>query len=151
MEELTNKQKEALLLASKWWENERFDRPFVLSGLGGTGKTFIANRIAKELNLKDEQVKFVAYTGAAAGMLSKKGLDATTVHKAIYNPSVFEKEDEETGKKSEEVIFTLKNKEDFENIKLMIIDEGSMIDMPLFNDIKSFGFAIMILGVTNCL
>lgn len=114
-----------------------------------SGKTYISKRISEELNIFEENVKFVAYTGAAAGMLSKKGLEATTVHKLIYNPASVERTDEETGRKWEEIIFNLKSPEDFEKVRLIIIDEASMIDMELFKDIKTFQKPIILLGDKN--
>jgi len=141
---LTTKQGTALKLSKEWWDNDRYKRPFVISGIPGSGKSFITTLIAEKLHIYDDSIKYIAYTGAAAGQLVKKGLDATTVHKLIYNPRSEEKE--LNGKVIEEIKFTLKLPEELSHIKLLIVDEFSMIGKELYEDIKYFGIPLILLG-----
>lgn len=94
---LTKGQEKAIKEAKKWWSsNDRFLRPFVLAGYSGSGKSTIVSRIIEELNLDhdSDDVKFICYTGMAAGVLCKKGLMATTIHKLIYDVLIDEKEND---------------------------------------------------------
>src|SRR5699024_1303899 len=81
-----------------------------------------------------EDVAFVAPTGMAAGVTTRKGQVATTIHRLIYNPIV----------KKGKVSFI--KKDDLGSIKLIIVDEISMVSNSLLEDIMSFGIPILTLG-----
>ncbi|WRM43540.1 hypothetical protein [Staphylococcus phage LY01] len=133
---LNKKQEEGLRLAKEWYNNDSH-RPFVLSGIAGSGKSYTMTKIIDSLGLHEANVSFIAYTGMAAGVLVKRGLNATTIHRTIYNHFM----DEKTGK----VNFTLKD-ELPSDIKLIIIDEVSMVPMKMIEEIQSFGIPILCLG-----
>lgn len=134
---LTNKQELALQLARDWWEHERFSRPFTIGGIAGSGKSTIISYMIESFNLYKDDVAFVAYTGMAASVLTRKGNPATTIHKLIYDPIV----DEENNK----ISFILKEKLN-KNLKLIVIDEISMVSDEMLNEIKSFGIPILASG-----
>ena len=134
---ITDKQWKAINLAKDWWNNESNIRPFSLTGLAGSGKTTVIHYIIEEFGLSSCNVAFVTFTGTAANVLTKKGNPATTIHKLIYDPIV----DEDT----HEVHFKLKESLD-ERIKLIVIDEVSMVNDNLLNDIKSFNIPILTCG-----
>ena len=98
-----------------------------------SGKTYTANKVIEYLDLEEEDVAFVAFTGMAAGVMTRKGQVATTIHRLIYNPIV------EKGK----VRFVKKESLD---LKLIVIDEISMVSNKLLEDIQSFNIPIMTLG-----
>lgn len=60
---------------------------FPLLGVAGSGKSSIIPYILSELNLKDEQVAYCAYTGMASLVLIKKGLNACTCHNYVIYQS----------------------------------------------------------------
>ena len=131
---LTPKQQQAMKLAIDWFKNDN-KRPFVLSGVAGSGKTFTANKIIEAFNLYPENVKFVTFTGMAAGVITRRGQMATTIHRLIYIPIV----------KNNKVTFMKREHLD-PNIKLIVVDEISMVGEDLFKDIQSFGIPILTLG-----
>jgi exodeoxyribonuclease-5 len=57
---------------------------FRLFGAAGVGKTELAKYLPDALGL--DNVVFGAYTGKAASVLNRKGVPATTIHSAIYQP-----------------------------------------------------------------
>lgn len=81
--ELTTQQRDAVAAVSEWFEHDNI-RPFRLFGPAGTGKTTIVRYIADALGVS---AVYGAYTGKAASVLRKKGVDATTIHSAIYRPT----------------------------------------------------------------
>ena len=81
--------------------------------------------------------KYVTFTGKASLVLQRKGLPATTIHKLIYNTYL----NKFTGK------FVFRLKPELEgDIRLIIVDEVSMVSMQLMRDLMSFGISIMCLG-----
>lgn len=99
----------------------------VLTGFAGTGKTTTIKSIAAS-----RHTVILAPTGKAALRVTEAtGLPAQTIHKWLYFPE----EDQETG----DVRFTLRPDSEIEcpSSKLIIIDEASMVDKKLWNDIKA--------------
>lgn len=97
--------------------------------------------ILDELGLKN--VPTVAYTGMAACVLRKKGNeDSCTIHRLIYNTVV--KEDDETGELK--YFFAKKEREELEDIELIVVDEYSMVPMNLVEDLLSFKIPIIFVG-----
>lgn len=137
--ELTNSQKEASSKITEWFYNNL--KPFfVLSGYAGTGKTFLLNYIVDELGLNEEEVAFITPIGKAACVLTQKGRShATTIHRLIYDPQKITEEKIINGKKVlEERIEFIKKQELSKSLKLIILDEISMVKTDIFNDLLSF-------------
>lgn len=118
-----------------------------------THNTTLVSYFIDRLGLKLKNVLFVAYMGKAASILQRKGLPATTIHSAIYDFTEKIARDPETnkiiltesGKPKMEKCFSLKlnlNKK----IKLIVVDEASMVDKKVAEDLKSFGVPIVALG-----
>lgn len=81
--ELTNKQEQGLRLALEKYYNG--DKYVVIGGYAGTGKSTLVRFIIDALELDEEDVAYVAYTGKAAEVLRKKGnTNAMTLHKLLY-------------------------------------------------------------------
>lgn len=107
-------------------------------GRAGTGKTTIVKHIVENLGINfHTEVAFVAYTGKAALVLRQKGNPASTIHQLIYKAF-----------KNREGDWVFKKKEALDNpkLKLIVIDEISMVDEKLLDEIKSFGIPIIALG-----
>lgn len=106
-------------------------------GRAGTGKTTIVRSIIEELGMNfDTNVAFVAYTGKAALVLRQKGNPASTIHSLIYNSY-----------KDKFGNFHSKLKKELEGFyRVIVIDEISMVDQDLLEDVMSFGVPVIALG-----
>lgn len=132
-----NSQQDAALKQVIAWakDNKSNQQVFRLFGYAGTGKTTLALEIANEVG---GLVLFAAYTGKAALVLLSKGCEASsTIHSLIYRL----KEDRDGG-----MLFELNTSSRIRDAKLVIIDEGSMVDEQIALDLLSFGCKILVLG-----
>lgn len=139
-----------------------------LFGYAGTGKTTIAKAIAERVT---GEVLFGAFTGKAALVLNSKGCyGARTIHSLIYIPrakcsqnltKIREKMESETDEDrlrelraefTEESnnlkrpAFNLNLDSDLRSASLLILDEVSMVDMQIGQDLESFQVPILALG-----
>lgn len=136
--EWSQQQAAALAAVNRWARDRRGPQLFRLFGYAGTGKTTLAKHIAEGI---DGSVLFAAFTGKAALVLRKKGCgEASTIHSLIYKV-----EDDEDGGGADPV-FTLNPDSPIKFAKLVIIDECSMVDEELGQDLLSFGVKILVLG-----
>ena len=131
---LTNKQSNAIkIMATNYARKEPIT---VISGFAGSGKSSIINYFIENNDLMDK-TRFVTFTGKASLVLQNKGLPATTIHKLIYDAF----KNKYTGK----FHFRKKNYLDW-GIKLLVVDEVSMVPAALLKDLMSFGIPIVALG-----
>ena len=129
-------QDKALQRVKAWLANKKGPQVFRLFGFAGTGKTTLAQEIAAMVK---GDVHFMCFTGKAALVLRQKGCDgASTIHSAIYRSKV----DERTGKHR----FTLNRDSVIGRVKLVIVDEVSMVDEPIGRDVLSFKTRVLVLG-----
>jgi exodeoxyribonuclease-5 len=101
----------------------------------GTGKSTVVNIAIKMLGLPLSDVIFCTLTGKASLVLRMKGNPSNTIHRTFY--SVF--------KKGNSFLFSLKRKIP-SNVKLIVIDEVSMVTKNMLNDILGFGVPTLCLG-----
>ena len=145
---LTADQERAKNLITEWYLNTD-DQFFVLSGYAGTGKTFLIDHVVKDvLKLKvGEEAVFVSPTGKAASILVKRGTPAGTVHSLIYMRDEDDFEVDENGEiiETDRLSFIKREKID-EKIKLIIIDEASMIATDMLRDLLSFNVKCLFSG-----
>lgn len=145
---LTSAQENAKNLITEWFLNTD-DKIFVLSGYAGTGKTFLIDYIVRNvLKLKiGEEAVFVSPTGKAASNLVKNGTLAGTVHSLIYVRDGEEFDVDENGEIIErrELRF-IKRQEIDARIRLIIIDEASMINETVLHDLLSFDVKCLFCG-----
>ncbi|MBQ7323595.1 MAG: AAA family ATPase, partial [Clostridia bacterium] len=145
---LTQDQTRAKDLIVEWYINTD-DQIFVLSGYAGTGKTFLIDYLVKTvLKLKvGVEAVFVSPTGKAAANLAKGGTLAGTVHGLIYLRDENDFDVNENGEiiEREELTFIKREKID-EKIKLIIIDEASMINEDVLRDLLSYGVKCLFCG-----
>ncbi len=170
---LSPQQQIAKDAVEQWfWNRTATQQVFRLFGYAGTGKTSIAKMLAEELG---GNPIFAAYTGKAAHVLHQKGcLGARTIHSLIYIPASksaqrlrdLQREHLEL-KNAEGPAGELKRLEDRirierENVQrpsfslnldtelrdatLLIIDEVSMINAEMGEDLESFKVPILVLG-----
>ncbi len=148
MEEvLTADQRNAEKMIREWYLHTD-DQVFVLSGYAGTGKTFLLKRVVEGLGLEaGKQAVFVAPTGKAASVLVKNGTPASTIHSLIYvrDDEDFEvNEDGEVVRKSR--LSFIKREKIGENIRLIVVDESSMVDNLILRDLLSYGVKCLFCG-----
>ena len=142
--EFSPQQDEALQAVARWLKEGRAP-VFRLFGFAGTGKTTLARYFAEHV---DGEVLFAAFTGKAAQVLRSRGAsNARTIHSLIYRPKGEEMiEDEETGKTSVAPMFSINRQSPLAKAALIIIDECSMVDEKLGQDLVSFGTPVLVLG-----
>ena len=122
---------------------------FVLTGYAGTGKTsLLKHTVYESLHLTGgESAAFVTPTGKAATVLIKKGVAACTVHRLIYQSQAKEEEIEVNGKKVVIERLTFKRRESIDkDIKLIVLDEASMVSDEMLCDVLSFGVKVLLCG-----
>ncbi len=146
--QLTADQERAKNLIAEWYLNTD-DQVFVLSGYAGTGKTFLIDYVVKKvlcLKVGSEAV-FVSPTGKAAANLVKNGTLAGTVHSLIYIRNEDDFDVDENGEivEREDLTFIKKEKID-QKIRLIIIDEASMINEGVLGDLLSYGVKCLFCG-----
>jgi exodeoxyribonuclease-5 len=135
----------------KWWK-ESNDQLFEYAGGPGTGKTTIIEWLMSEIGLDIRMdVLFMAYTGKAASVMQEKGLNATTIHSAIYNyvESIMYDDDGKpiilngklvTGLKPIRKPFLESNK------RLIVVDEGGTVPEKMAKDLLSYGLPVIVMG-----
>ena len=145
---LTSDQENAKNLISEWFFNTQ-DQVFVLSGYAGTGKTFLIDYIVRNVLMLKIGVEavFVSPTGKAAANLVRNGTVAGTVHGLIYMRNEDEFDVDENGEivERKELSFLKREKID-EKIRLIIIDEASMINEIVLKDLLSFNVKCLFCG-----
>ncbi|MBF0094315.1 MAG: AAA family ATPase [Alphaproteobacteria bacterium] len=135
---LTPQQSTAVKAIADWYgDASRLE--FYLAGYAGTGKSTLTEIAIGEI--KDrfgiKKVRTGAYTGKAAHVLRKKGAEnARTIHSMTYRLI------EDTGQPK----FELDPHGAAGTADLIVLDECSMIDEAMANDLRSFGKKILVLG-----
>lgn len=119
-------------------------RPLLtMSGLAGSGKSTLVAKLASDLF--GTQVAFCAYTGKASNVLMQKlrAADALspfhsvgTIHSLIYDPDI----DERTG-----VVLGWKRRPALGQ-QLIVIDEASMVNDEMLNDLRAYNVPILAVG-----
>jgi ATP-dependent exoDNAse (exonuclease V) alpha subunit len=133
--EWSSQQAAALKAVSKWTKDRRAKQVFRLFGYAGTGKSTLAQEIARNVN---GVVIFATFTGKASLVLKSKGCaGARTIHSLIY------KVDDPD---AEVIEYVLNPDSEAYGASLIIIDEVSMVDDELGRDLESFGVKILVLG-----
>lgn len=136
---LTDEQNIAKNKFIDWFRHWRlgYSKPyFFISGWAGTGKTTLMKYILNELNV-DFQIG--TFTGKAAINVKKRtGYSCKTLHSLLYTPIV------ENGKVIDWEL-NLFNKF-LDRSKLIIIDEISMVDKDIWNDLLKYCKPILVFG-----
>ena len=137
MFKLTMGQKDAIRKAIEWYFSPDKKPIFTLFGSAGTGKSSTANTVVSMLGLSPYQVLMVAPTGKAASVLRSKGNIANTIQSTFYHILQLPE--------MKKPCF-VKKKSMPNTIKLILIDEFSMVNAKMCKDIESFGIPVLALG-----
>jgi exodeoxyribonuclease-5 len=127
------------------WYRSKSSPYFTLGGYAGTGKTTLIAYLRKALGDFDEDasVGFCAYTGKAARVLAdrlrdqkvmRRGDSISTIHGLIYTT-------EETSDGNPKWI-----RKDHLDRNLVIVDEASMVDKDIWEDLLSFNIPVLAVG-----
>jgi len=103
-----------------------------LGGYAGTGKTSVVSSLSQILS----NFAVCAYTGKAANVLRRKGVQAATIHSTIYKAV----DDGHGG-----VHFILREPWDFSHSGF-IVDEASMVSKDIKHDLLHFNIPIIFVG-----
>src|SRR4051795_6271524 len=102
-----------------------------LGGFAGTGKSFLISNLIE--SLPDAAV--CAFTGKAANVLQRRGVEATTIHRLIYEA--------EWNEETKTYRFHKRKRLD---CPAVIVDEASMVSREIYDHLLSFGKPIVFVG-----
>ena len=143
---LTADQAEAAALIEEWFFHLN-TQIFVLCGYAGTGKTFLVDYVVRDMGLTPgESAVFVAPTGKAASVLIRAGVPAGTVHSLIYTREEDIEVDENGEVISERFLRFVKKEKIDSGIRLIVLDETSMVSDDVLRDLLSFGVKCLCCG-----
>ena len=126
-----------------WIKSPTRSSYLTLGGYAGTGKTSLIAEVRKHLP-RNWRVAFCAYTGKASGVMKGKLIDSGairiddyvgTIHSLCYRC----RQDPETKLNVFERVSYL-------DYNLIIVDEASMVNQELFQDLRMYGIPILFVG-----
>lgn len=134
---LTDEQEYIIKDIINWFNDSDSNQIYQFSGPAGTGKSFILHKVIEELNLKENEIAPMAFTGSASIIMRLNGfLNAKTIHSSIYKVVKNIKENtlffEYIGLSS--------------NIRLIVLDEAGMVNLQYKNDLMKTGVKILATG-----
>ncbi|MFA5776513.1 MAG: AAA family ATPase [Patescibacteria group bacterium] len=146
--ELSPDQQRAQDMLMSWYKSQ--DRPqfITLGGYAGTGKTTLLSFFRCALNKEKSSLKvaFCSYTGKATQVLRKKLYEhkamfkddeIRTIHSLIYKAV--------TNERGQIVGWKRRGKSEVE-FDLLVVDEASMVDAEIWQDLLSFQIPIVAVG-----
>jgi exodeoxyribonuclease-5 len=131
----TEQQSAALKAVEQWYKSKPRKQVFRIFGYAGVGKTSLARHFAQSIK---GTVLYAAYTGKAALMMRNNGCtNAATIHSLIYKPE----DNDLVG-----VTFNVNLSSPLRKAALLVIDECSMVDANIAEDILAFNVPVLVLG-----
>ena len=150
---LNEQQAQAIEALRKWWYNGN-KQVVQISGAAGTGKTTLIRYLINEIKLEHDEVLFTAFVGKATLAMTRNGLNAKTLHSAICyckdEPVLDENGNvvTEYNRRVTKRVFTRRRKID-PRIRLIVVDEGSMVPAKMADWLLKFKVPIIVLGDLN--
>ena len=146
--ELTDEQKSVIKAAVHWFHYSS-DQVFEYSGPAGSGKSLVMHAIIEALNLEEYEYAAMAYTGSATTVMKINGfVNARTIHSSLYKPVEINYIDPYTGENKKKVEFMYVGLNS-DVVKLICIDEGSMVPFHMGHDLFRTGIKILVCGDLN--
>ncbi len=140
---LSKDQKSALSDLQDWWKSKNKSPFITLGGYAGTGKTTLLSIFRKRIK-KKYRVAFCSFTGKASIVLSDKLREYNsiqkkdfigTIHSLIYSPIINDKDEIVGWEKRDMILYDL-----------IIIDESSMVNETIWDDLCSYDIPIIAVG-----
>lgn len=150
---LNQGQQTTVEAAVNWFKNSS-EQTFQIAGNAGVGKTVCLNEILRRLNLKEDEILPMAYTGQACSVMKSRGINnACTCHSGLFHPVKMQEVDE-YGRVIMHPTFNIPLvtwhfiPKDFStsNIKLIILDEAWMIPKRFKQHIDNTGIKVLATG-----
>lgn len=141
---LSPEQQRAVGMVCTWYKVAKRKQVFSVAGYAGVGKSTIVRYAIEALGLNEMNVRYLTFTGKASLVLTRKGNSAQTIHSFCYEPKIVHYNSGGIPK-TKIVGFDLRREID-PDIKLLVLDEASMISTNLLRDICSFNTKILALG-----
>lgn len=146
--ELSPDQQLAQYWLMSWFKTKNRPQFITLGGYAGTGKTTLLSYFRRALNKEkpDLKVAFCSYTGKATQVLRKKlfdhkamfgGDEIRTIHSLIYKAI--------TNERGQIIGWKRRDKSEVE-FDLLIVDEASMVDNEIWQDLLFFELPIVAVG-----
>lgn len=146
MIELSKEQKKILDTLFDWHKDPMQSEFITLGGYAGTGKTTLIGYLRKQLHKENKKLRvaFCSYTGKAARVLRTKLIEAktiypqdfcSTIHSLMYKPI----EDDKM------VIIGWERRDEIK-FDLIIVDEASMVDKTIWDDLLDYQIPIIAVG-----
>ena len=80
-----NEQQQLIHDQAVYWFYNSPDQVFQIAGAAGTGKSVLIGEILRTLDLQQESIMAMTFTGAASLVMRRNGFpDATTIHSSMY-------------------------------------------------------------------
>ena len=132
---LTNGQEKGLKIAVERYKNEE---PYtVIAGAAGTGKSSMVRFVIDALNVPDDKVVYISFTGKASLVLRNKGCEnSCTAHKLLY-----------VAKEKPDGTYDFTPKKHLDNeYKIIVLDECSMLPDDMWQLLLSHKVHVLALG-----
>lgn len=149
-----NREQQIAADAAVNWFYHSSEQTFSIEGPAGTGKSVVISAILSRLNLRNDEVLPMAYTGQACTIMRKRGMPkACTCHSGLFTP-VQDMAKDEYGRIKMNRQFNVPVvkwsfiPKDFTNsgIKLIILDEAWMIPKHFKRHIDNTGIKVLATG-----
>jgi exodeoxyribonuclease-5 len=125
---LSHEQERAADAVMDWRANYPAGRQtFMLGGYAGTGKTTLISHLIKLL----PHPAVCTPTGKAAEVLRNKDVEASTIHRLIYEYS----DDHRVARKKH-----------LRGVQTIVVDEASMVNLQLLKDLCAFSLPVLFVG-----
>lgn len=132
---LTSGQEKGLKIAVERYKNHE---PYtVIAGYAGTGKSTLVQFIIDALDVDEDDVVYVAYTGKASLVLKNKGCSNTmTAHRLLYHAK----------EKPDRTYEFIPKRALDDNYKIIVLDECSMLPQDMWDLLLSHRVHVIALG-----
>ena len=132
---LTKRQQEGLQIALNRYRNG--EKYTCIAGFAGTGKSTLVRFVIEALDIPDEYIRYVAFTGKASEVLRKKGNpNAITAHKLLYQ-----------ARQKKDGTYFFEPRRVLEDLpRIIVVDEVSMLPKDMWNQLCTYPVYILALG-----